>query len=34
MFCYGGRLDCAGGSFLLYNGNSYGKDGFGAARIG
>ena len=34
MVCYGSRLDCAGGNFLLYNGNAYGKDGFGAARIG
>jgi hypothetical protein len=33
MVCYGYRLDCPGGSFLLYNGNSYGEDGFGAARI-
>jgi hypothetical protein len=33
MVCYGSRLDCAGGNFLLYNGNAYGKDGFGAARI-
>jgi hypothetical protein len=32
MICYGSRLDCAGGRFLLYNGNAYGKDGFGAAR--
>jgi hypothetical protein len=34
MVCYGSPLDCAGGNFLLYNGNAYGKDGFGAARIG
>ena len=34
MICYGSRLDCADGNFLLYNGNGYGKDGFGAARIG
>ncbi len=32
--CYGGRLDCPGGNFLLYNRNPYVKDGFGAARIG
>jgi hypothetical protein len=32
MVCYGSRLDCRGGNFLLYNGNAYGKDGFGAAR--
>jgi hypothetical protein len=34
MICYGSRLDCPKGNFLLYNGNAYGKDGFGAARIG
>jgi predicted GH43/DUF377 family glycosyl hydrolase len=34
MICYGSRLDCRKGNFLLYNGNAYGKDGFGAARIG
>jgi hypothetical protein len=33
MVCYGSRLDSASGKFLLYNGNAYGKDGFGAARI-
>jgi hypothetical protein len=33
MVCYGSRLDCPGGRFLLYNGNAYGKDGFGAARL-
>jgi hypothetical protein len=33
MICYGSRLDCPLGNFLLYNGNAYGKDGFGAARI-
>ena len=33
MVCYGSRLDCASGKFLLYNGNAYGKDGFGAARL-
>ena len=32
MVCYGSLLDCADGNFLLYNGNAYGKDGFGAAR--
>jgi hypothetical protein len=31
--CYCSRLDCAGGRFLLYNGNACGKDGFGAAAI-
>jgi hypothetical protein len=34
MACYGSRLDCPKGNFLLYNGNAYGKDGFGAAPIG
>jgi predicted GH43/DUF377 family glycosyl hydrolase len=33
MVCYGTRLDTAHGNFLLYNGNAYGKDGFGAARV-
>jgi hypothetical protein len=33
MICYGCRLDSPGGRFLLYNGNAYGKDGFGAARL-
>jgi hypothetical protein len=33
MVCYASRLDCPKGNFLLYNGNAYGKDGFGAARI-
>jgi hypothetical protein len=33
MICYGSRLDSPGGRFLLYNGNAYGKDGFGAARL-
>jgi hypothetical protein len=33
MVCYGSRLHCSGGKFLLYNGNAYGKDGFGAARL-
>ena len=33
MVCYGSRLDSPAGDFLLYNGNAYGKDGFGAALI-
>lgn len=33
MVCYGSPLEHAHGSFLLYNGNAYGKDGFGAARL-
>jgi hypothetical protein len=33
MVCYGSLLACAGGTFLLYNGNAYGKDGFGAAKL-
>jgi hypothetical protein len=33
MICYGSRLDSLGSGFLLYNGNAYGKDGFGAARL-
>ncbi|MCC8937324.1 hypothetical protein H8A99_12775 [Bradyrhizobium sp. Arg68] len=32
MVCYGSRLETPDGDFLLYNGNAYGKDGFGAAR--
>jgi len=31
MVCYGSVLDSGKGRFLLYNGNAYGKDGFGAA---
>jgi hypothetical protein len=33
MVCYGNLLECPHGRFLLYNGNSYGRDGIGAARI-
>jgi hypothetical protein len=33
MICYGSQLESARGNFLLYNGNAYGKDGFGAARL-
>lgn len=33
MVCYGSRLDDSRDKFLLYNGNTYGKDGFGAARL-
>ena len=33
MVCYGSRLDTEHGNFLLYNGNAYGKDGFGAALL-
>jgi hypothetical protein len=33
MVCYGSRLESPAGNFLLYNGNAYGKDGFGAARL-
>lgn len=33
MVCYGSRLDNPSSKFLLYNGNAYGKDGFGAARL-
>ena len=33
MVCYGCRLDDTRDKFLLYNGNAYGKDGFGAARL-
>ncbi len=33
MVCYGCGLDTAQGKFLLYNGNAYGKDGFGAALL-
>jgi hypothetical protein len=31
MVCYGNMLDTAKAQFLLYNGNAYGKAGFGAA---
>jgi hypothetical protein len=33
MVCYGSRLDSSRSNVLLYNGNAYGKDGFGAARL-
>ncbi len=33
MVCYGNRLDDSRDKFLLYNGNAYGKDGFGVARL-
>jgi hypothetical protein len=32
MVCYGCMLTSQTGSYLLYNGNAYGRDGFGAAR--
>jgi len=31
MVCYASLLHTAGASFLLYNGNGYGRDGVGAA---
>ena len=34
MVCYGSVLEHPDGAFLLYNGNGYGRDGFGAARFG
>jgi len=34
MVCYGSLLRHNDLTFLLYNGNGYGKDGFGAARLG
>jgi predicted GH43/DUF377 family glycosyl hydrolase len=33
MVCYGSLLEHPNGTFLLYNGNAYGKDGFGVARL-
>jgi hypothetical protein len=33
MVCYGSILDADDDTFLLYNGNAYGKDGFGALRM-
>lgn len=33
MVCYASWLDTTHGSFVLYNGNAYGKDGFGVARL-
>lgn len=33
MVCYGSLLRHRDLTFLLYNGNAYGKDGFGAARL-
>jgi hypothetical protein len=34
MVCYGWPFTHQGGRFLLYNGNDYGKDGFGVVRLG
>ena len=33
MQCYPHVFDCDGEVFLLYNGNAFGRDGFGAARL-
>jgi hypothetical protein len=33
MVCYGNLLQHRDRTFLLYNGNAYGKDGFGVARL-
>lgn len=33
MVCYASWLGISGDTFLLYNGNSYGRDGFGAVRL-
>jgi len=33
MVCYGNFLKHRDTTFLLYNGNAYGRDGFGAARL-
>ena len=33
MVCYGHPLSHEDQTFLLYNGNAYGRDGFGAARL-
>ncbi len=33
MVCYGSILDAGQRKFLLYNGNAYGKDGFGSAAL-
>ena len=33
MVCYGSELDSSASSLLLYNGNDYGKEGFGAIRF-
>lgn len=33
MVCYGSLLDTGKAKFLLYNGNAYGKDGFGAVML-
>jgi predicted GH43/DUF377 family glycosyl hydrolase len=34
MVCYGSWLDSPQGKFILYNGNAYGRDGFGVVRLG
>jgi hypothetical protein len=33
MVCYGSLLEVDQSRFLLYNGNAYGRDGFGAAKL-
>jgi len=33
MVCYASELTLGGRHFLLYNGNAYGRDGFGAAAL-
>lgn len=33
MVCYGSLLCAENATFLLYNGNAYGKDGFGAVKL-
>lgn len=33
MMCYPNVFDCAGETYLLYNGNEFGKYGFGLARL-
>jgi hypothetical protein len=34
MVCYACGLSASEGRFIFYNGNSYGRDGFGAIRVG
>ena len=33
MMCYPHLFECGGEVYLLYNGNGFGRDGFGAARL-
>jgi hypothetical protein len=33
MQCYPNAFECDGSVYLIYNGNDFGRDGFGIARL-